>query len=66
VLKLRELDPQLVVTGSKDAYPADQVFTASEARPEAVNHHADAFVYAGHMLHWQLHHRATAEVEPSA
>ena len=42
---LRELDPQLVVTGSKDAYPADHGFTVSAAHPEAANHHADAFVY---------------------
>ncbi len=41
---LRELDPSLIVTDSKDAYPHDQGFAVNTSTPEAINHHADAGV----------------------
>ena len=41
----RELDPDVVVTGCKDAYPSDYGFETTPAHPEAVNHRADACVY---------------------
>jgi hypothetical protein len=51
--ELRELDPQLWVTGSKDAYPADHGFAPRDST--CINHHADAFVYdssnsEGHLI----------------
>jgi len=42
---LRELDDELVVTGSKGAYPFDHGFKVSEQYPGSINHHADAFVF---------------------
>ena len=52
---IRELNPDCVVTGSQDAYPADKGFRPSEAHPEAVNHRADAYVFdigtgTGHLI----------------
>ena len=40
-----ELDPTLVVTNSRDAYPTDHGFEVNSMIPEAINHHADAGVY---------------------
>ena len=42
---LKELDPTLVVTGCKDAYPHDRGFAAAALQPDAINHRADACVY---------------------
>lgn len=42
---IRELDPERVATGAKDAYPADHGMRVSEAHPEAINHKADIYVY---------------------
>ena len=52
---IRELNPDCVVTGSQDAYPADKGFRASDAHPEAINHRADAYVFdigtgTGHLI----------------
>ena len=38
------LDPSLIVTNSKDAYPHDHGFAVNSSTPEAINHHADAGV----------------------
>ena len=42
---LRDLNPELVVTGSNDAYPADLGMRHNDLIPEALNHRADARVY---------------------
>ena len=42
---LRSLGPELVVSGSYNAYPFDCGFQTTVAHPEAVNHHADAHVF---------------------
>ena len=52
---VRELDPERVATGSKDAYPADHGMGVSEAHPEAINHRADAYIFdygtgTGHLI----------------
>jgi hypothetical protein len=41
---LHDLDPECIVTGAKDAYPADHGMAVSRDYPEAVNHRADAYV----------------------
>jgi hypothetical protein len=39
-----DLDPSLIVTDSRDAYPHDHGFAVNASTPEAINHHADAGV----------------------
>ena len=41
---LTDLDPALVVTNSKDAYPHDHGFAVNSSTSEAIYHHADAGV----------------------
>jgi hypothetical protein len=41
---LRDLDPSLIVTDCRDAYPHDHGFAVNISTPEAINHHADAGV----------------------
>ena len=54
-LLFRELDSELTATGTQDAYPANKRFAVSNQCPEALNHHADIYVYdmgtvAGHLI----------------
>ncbi len=41
---LRDLEPSLILTDSRDAYPHHQGFAVKASTPEAINHHANAGV----------------------